>query len=99
MSWRPKEWKNPLVVIEQSCVISDATPSQIFEAGADAMYEPAYNKGKEDGKKELMEALKKSEDYIESVFPDTETLVYGKWVKVKSRKGWLVFIPDESQNE
>ncbi len=35
--WRPEGWVNILKDIEQSCVISEATSSDIFEAGADAM--------------------------------------------------------------
>ena len=56
--WRPKEgWKNPHEVIYKPGINSavDVAEGQAYEAGADAMYQPAYDKGKAD----LLEALKK----------------------------------------
>lgn len=50
MSWRPKNWENPHKTVYTS-LESDYVGNErlkAFEAGADAMYEPAYREGMKD---------------------------------------------------
>lgn len=55
MSWRPEGWER---IHESDCSQNGCECHSDFEAGADAMYQPAYDKGKAEGKGELLEALK-----------------------------------------
>ena len=88
--WRPADWKNPELLVHDEDVAGQPNvirrfyischESNIYEAGADAIYQPAYDKGKAEGKDELLEALKKQGKYAPKHGPDDPA-------------GYLVFIP------
>lgn len=54
--WRPEGWENPHRDTGDRYGLAF---HNAYEAGADAMYQPAYEKGKAEGKTELLEALAK----------------------------------------
>lgn len=94
--YRPDGWKNPYSILPKH--MEREYPVTIewdaYEAGADAMYQPAYDKGKEDGKKEVLEALKKDGDYINIQGYGTQNVYYPKLL-IKPAMGYVVFIPEE----
>ncbi len=64
-NWRPSEWKNlyarPVITGPEPCYIGGKKAQElasVFEAGANAMYPFALEKGKAEGKEELLEALR-----------------------------------------
>lgn len=61
--WRPEGWKCPYL---------GRKAQRYFELGADAMYQPAYRKGRKDAR----EALRKGA----SININTKALGKGKWV-------------------
>ncbi len=83
--WRPKEgWAKPKIINNPlHCLAPQECAKSFYEAGADAMYEPAYEKGKKDGKKELLETLRKTGGHVDA------------WVEPARQKGVWVFIPDD----
>ena len=98
--WRPPDWKrfdekygdlsstvyNPMS-IQTPLNIPDA-----YEAGADAMYEPAYQKGRRDER----EALRKGGVHIDNPSPGRKagTINFKKRIT-----GTNVFIPDEKESD
>jgi len=102
MNWinnRPGNWENPYES-EVKAILNRGgyrgslptenleRKSKIFEAGADAMYEPAYNKGRKDER----EALKVEGKYTKYHRLSTPLPGYKQPRRIK---GWLVFIPDK----
>lgn len=67
MNYRPPNWKNAFTVENGNLSPDAETEANIYEAGADAMYEPAYQKGRRDligqYKRENPSAYKKYQAY------------------------------------
>ena len=84
MYYRPDGWVNPnkILIINPVPEGSDPTAYTAFEEGADAMYQPAYDKGKADGKKELLESLRAEGRDVHETYPHS------------TENGTIVFIPD-----
>jgi len=80
MNWRPENWKE----IVNDYKDPDATyySSYDFEAGADAMYQPACGKGRKDER----EVLKEQGEHIEA---------YQTFQEYPQVSGTYVFIPDK----
>ncbi len=99
--YRPKDWdaRKMMEAYGQSCPNEEMIGD--FEAGADAMYQPAFDKGKAEGKKELLEALKKQGMPVATVEAWDDILSKHKMIKIsyvnilRKQVGWLVFIPDD----
>ena len=90
---RPDGWVNPYM----GKVGGDL--GNVFEAGADAMYEPAYQKGRSDEREELRARGlygEYCEDFIVSsrVKPDEPDWAEAFFATLEN-KGTLVFIPEE----
>jgi len=81
---RPKNWDK----IKPKFLDKDEDRKDIFdsgvEAGADAMYQPAYDKGRKDER----EALKQNGDRLEGQ-------KRRGYIWDKAMYGWLVFIPEK----
>ena len=53
MNWRPEGWENPHVdALAKATGHPDSIYEPIFEAGADAMYQPAHDKAYAEGQAE-----------------------------------------------
>ena len=97
MSWRPEGWKNLYGTIEftghpqiDADLYVMALMARAYEAGADAMYEAAYQKGKAEGRKELLNELRnkgKRQTEIMNLFTG----------EITRQAGTLVFIPDDKE--
>ena len=83
-TWRSDGWKNPHGMYTSDGAYDD------YEDGADAMYEPAHEKGKAEGKKELLEELRKNNKVNVAIMGEPLPL---------NAEGMLVFIPDEEEVE
>ena len=91
--WRPEGWKNPYETYEvpkircsEECNVRHFT----YEAGADAIYQSAYDKGRKDER----EDLKKDGDFIDIRGYGTQNVYYPKLL-IKPAIGYVVFIPEE----
>ncbi|KKL56455.1 hypothetical protein LCGC14_2245260 [marine sediment metagenome] len=88
--WRPEGWVNPYPITARydDPRYMDGKAHESFEAGADAIYEPAYQKGYDEAKLEdlflkeqqTLSEIKIGQDRVEN------------W---KKRKKWIAFIPEE----
>ena len=97
--YRPEGWERPhkFMAIPSLEVLAKAQDTdavkfyqnESYEAGADAMYEPAYEKGKRD----MLERLRSSGQRV-----DVKEWIgncYVPYLLVIPTKGTLVFIPDD----
>jgi hypothetical protein len=58
MDWRPEGWENPHVdALAKATGHPDSIYEPIFEAGADAMYQPAHDKGYIEGQAGLARGI------------------------------------------
>lgn len=97
MNWkdgRPENWQKLIAIKHGAIPPRDAN---MLEAGADAMYQPAYEKGK----KELLEVLRKEPIDLEQLrifckYADVPLTI--ELVTFKGVKGKVVFTPDEEVN-
>ena len=93
--WRPSDWKNPYELKRKEerlyaeggdmSFIAKLEKARVFEAGADAMYKPAYEKGRRELLKELRDLAKEQEE-SEFLLPLNSDV-----------GGCIVFIKDEEK--
>ena len=100
--WRPEGWKNPHEIEYKPGVNSavDVAEGLAYEAGADAMYEPAYQKGRKDEREELKASGALIADLCEIQCWGLNEKREHQFLLWKANvagtfRGRLVFIPDE----
>ena len=108
--YRPKGWDAEQIAKDAGEIGNDEQIG-LVEAGADAMYQPAYDKGVEEGKRECLQELRKTamvlhikndkDIMVDQCWRIGETSILsespsGKMYKFH-RDGTLVFIPDEKE--
>ena len=92
IKWRPTGWINEWATVPAYDKDFN-TEYRAFEAGADAMYEPAYQKGRREEREALRKEGTNTREAITSSTPSTLLLEVPK-----GYFGTYVFIPDEKES-